>query len=70
MQSVTKEATYTAKYNKFLLDVAPPADTGNAFDGFLRHTVLPAAAIILIVGAGTFATVFALRTRKKAKKDK
>lgn len=70
VQSVTKEATYTAKYNKFLLDVAPPADTGNAFDGFLRHTVLPAAAIILIVGAGTFATVFALRTRKKAKKDK
>ena len=69
VQSVTKDATYTAKYNKFLLDVAPPADTGNAFDGFLRQTVLPAVAIVLILGAGVFALVFALRTRKKVKKQ-
>lgn len=67
MQSVTKDATYTAKYNRFLLDVAPPADTGNAFHGFLRQTVLPAAAITLMTGAGIFALVFLLRTRKKSK---
>ena len=70
IQAATKDATYTAKYSKYLIDAAPPADTGSAFHGFLRQTVLPAAAIALMAGALIFALVFTLRSRKKAKKAK
>lgn len=68
--SVTKEATYIAKYNKFLIDSAPPADTGNAFDAFLNQTVLPIIAVVMLLTAGTLALVFFIRTKKKAKKIK
>ncbi len=70
IQSVTKEATYTAKYNKFLIEAASPEDTGDAFDTFLKETVLPIAAIFTVTAAGTFALVFFIHTKRKTKKIK
>ena len=60
---VTGDATYTAKYSRFLISDSE-ADAGNAINGFLHGTVLPIALIALGAGALITATIIIIKKRK------
>ncbi|MBO5845263.1 MAG: hypothetical protein J6Q77_01330 [Clostridia bacterium] len=70
VQSITKDTTYTAKYSKYLIDVAPPEDVGSAMDGFIENTVLPAVSILIFAGSLIFALVVVIRIKVKSKRAK
>ncbi len=64
VRTVTENATYTAKYNKYLISDTPP-DTGSSIEGLLKYTVLPVAAVALFASALIFASVFAIKKLRK-----
>ncbi|MBQ7384649.1 MAG: hypothetical protein IJV72_07675 [Clostridia bacterium] len=67
--AVTHDTVYYAKYNSFLIDMESSGQqTGDELGAFIKFTVIPIAAIVIIVAALTVLLIVYLRKKGKIKK--
>ena len=70
VSAVTHDTVYYAKYNSFLIDVESSGQqTGNELAAFIKFTVVPILAVVLIVASLTVILTVFLHKRKKIKKS-
>ncbi len=69
ISAVTHDTVYYAKYNSFLIDMESSGQqTGNGVAAFIKFTVVPIAAIALIITSLAVLLIVYLRKRSKDKK--